>query len=109
MILARVLPLQSVDFAALADVEAELNAAFQVVAAYNVEVATANEAITAYKAGLAAEKLDVLQASLASAKLNKTRFSPEVVALVDERQLADADRTQLATDHRVILESAGLV
>nr|WP_296338996.1 AAA family ATPase [uncultured Acidovorax sp.] len=104
VLLKKLTPLQSVDFAALADVEAELNAAFQVVAAYNVEVATANEAITAYKAGLAAEKLDVLQASLASAKLNKTRFSPEVVALVDERQLADADRTQAETSKKTARE-----
>ena len=90
-------PLQSVDFAALADAEAELNAAFQVVTAYNSEVVTANFAITAYKACLASEKLDVLQANLASATLNKSRFSPEVVALVDERQQADADRSKAET------------
>lgn len=87
-------PLQAVDSATLTGVEAELNAAFQAITAYNVEVATANDAITAYKAGLAAEKLDVLQSKLASAKLNKTRFSPSVVALVGERQLADADRSK---------------
>lgn len=92
--LKKLTPLQSVDIAALADVEAELNAAFQVVTAYNAEVVSANETITAYKASLAAEKLPVLQASLASAKLNKMRFSPDVVVLVDERRLADADRTK---------------
>ncbi|MBV8501068.1 MAG: AAA family ATPase [Paucibacter sp.] len=97
-------PLQSVNFAALADVEAQLNAAFQVVTAYNTEVFAANEAITAYKAGLAAEKLDVLQTSLVSAKLNKTRFSPEVVALVDERQQADADRTKAETAKKTARE-----
>lgn len=85
-------PLQAADSAILIDAEAELNAAFQVVTAYNAEVVTANDTIAAYKAGLAAEKLDLLQSQLASAKLNKTRFTPEVVALVDERQQADADR-----------------
>lgn len=104
VLLKKLTPLQSVDFAPLADVEAELNAAFQGVTAYNAEVATANEAIAAYKAGLAAEKLDVLQSQLASAKLNKTRFSPEVEELVAERQKADADRSTAETAKKTARE-----
>jgi len=109
VLLKKQAPLQSVDYAALADAEAELNAAFRVVTAYNAEVVTANEALTAYKAGLAAEKLDALQECLASAKLNKTRFSPEVVALVDERQLADADRTKAETAKKTAREELDLL
>jgi wobble nucleotide-excising tRNase len=85
-------PLLAIDFGILTDVEAALNAAFKVVTTYNEGVAAANEAIKAFKAGLAAEKLAVLQTQLATALRNKTRFSPAVVALVDERQQADAER-----------------
>lgn len=60
---------------------------------YNSSVAIANDAIAAFKKGLVADDVATLEKSLATLKLRKTRYSVDVVGMVQARAAADAART----------------
>ncbi|MFS2047943.1 AAA family ATPase [Variovorax sp. Varisp41] len=97
-------PLVAVSDAELNDIQTSLLEAFAVVTRYNQQVVAANKLIAEYQAKLASEKVSTLQEQLAAMRANKTRFQPEVVALVAERQQADTDRNTAEAAKKVARE-----
>lgn len=91
-------PLEAVGTEDIAEARAAMSALNCALTQYNDAIVTADEAIGAFKNGLAAENISSLQLELASAKLRKTRHLPEVVEIINQRNSADEERTRYETE-----------
>lgn len=90
-------PLEAVDPASMADARTDWAAVNGMLAEYNAAVERANNAIASFKKGLAGENLANLERELSAVRLRKTRHTPDVIAIADERAKADKERSRCET------------
>lgn len=87
-------PLEPLDTGTLKKAIDARDAILQILGKYNAAVEAANEKIANFKKELQAENKAQLEADLARVRAQKARYSPEVVAIVNERKQADDDRVK---------------
>jgi wobble nucleotide-excising tRNase len=90
-------PLSAVDPAIITRAGEAWASVERILTEYNRRVATANDAIAAFKKELAGENKATLESQLATVRLRRTRHSPEVGAMVEERRLANERRSSCET------------
>ncbi len=90
-------PLEPVDTSGLEKARSSFADITKIVTGYNTAVAAANDKISAFKNALAGENGATLEIELKRAQIKKVRHSPEVVAIVAARKLADEDRAAAET------------
>ena len=87
-------PLTPLDTAALDNARATWALALDALMAYNDAVDIGNGAIGQFKKGLAADTVTTLEGELLTMRARKIRHTSNVVAVVEARATADAERTK---------------